>query len=78
MAVLVLVALVPRNAAAQATGATVSGTITDPSGASVPGATITATNTGTGVTRTASTDAKGFYNIVNLQPGTYNLTYAAN
>ena len=78
LAVLVLAALLPLAAAAQSTGATVSGTITDPTGASVPGATITATNTGTGAVRTATTDAKGFYNIANLQPGAYNLTYSAN
>ena len=57
---------------AQAT-AQVSGTIKDESGAVLPGATVTATQTGTGVTRTTVTEASGVYVLPNLTTGPYRL-----
>src|SRR5581483_7131685 len=63
---------------AQVTGATISGTVTDPSGAAVPNATVTAKNNGTGVTNSAKTNADGFYTIPNLLPGTYDVTTTAS
>ena len=63
---------------AQVTGATISGTVSDPSGAAVPNATIAAKNTGTGVTNTATTNADGFYTIPNLLPGMYDVTTTAS
>ena len=45
---------------AQVTGATLSGTVTDPSGGVVPNATVSATNTATAVTRDANSDSRGF------------------
>ena len=53
---------------AQVAGATLSGTINDPSGAVVPNAQVSARNTATGVTRVATTDSAGFYSIPNLLP----------
>ena len=55
----------------------ISGTVTDTTGALVPGATVVARNTATGVEtlRTASSD--GLYNISPLTPGTYTLTVSA-
>ena len=53
---------------AQLVGATLNGTVTDASGAVVPNATITVTNTATGVARTASTNDSGLYSAPNLQP----------
>jgi hypothetical protein len=47
----------------QAQTGTVSGTITDASGAGVPSATVTLTNLGTAATRTAVTDNSGTYSI---------------
>jgi hypothetical protein len=44
-----------------ATSGTIQGSITDPAGAIVPGATITITNTGTHAFRTFTTDSRGFY-----------------
>ncbi|HYK90357.1 MAG TPA: carboxypeptidase-like regulatory domain-containing protein, partial [Acidobacteriota bacterium] len=41
--------------------ATIVGTVTDPSGAAVPNATVTVTNTGTGQSRTITTNAVGQY-----------------
>jgi hypothetical protein len=57
----------------QVTGATLSGTVTDASGAAVPGASISAKNTTTGITVEATADANGFYNIPNLQPAPYEV-----
>jgi hypothetical protein len=51
----------------------ISGIVTDPSGAVVPGATVIATNTQTGVKTTVTTDAKGFYSLPALPVGTYDL-----
>src|SRR5215469_16883116 len=60
--------------AAQIETGTLSGTVTDPSGAVVPGAKITATNTGTGLTRTVNTNSGGNYVIVDLPPGNYSVS----
>ncbi len=51
----------------------IKGTVTDPSGAVVPGATLTATNTDRGLTRTTATDIRGDYRILSLPPGNYTL-----
>ncbi|HEY6448609.1 MAG TPA: carboxypeptidase regulatory-like domain-containing protein [Acidobacteriaceae bacterium] len=55
----------------------IAGTITDPSGAALPGATVTATNTGTGLVKTVTTGAAGDYKIGLLQVGTYTVTVSA-
>ena len=56
---------------------TLTGTVTDPSGAVVPNAPVTATNAGTGLTRTAKTDRNGDYTITSLPVGVYNLKITA-
>src|SRR6266699_3628011 len=63
---------------AQVSGATVSGTITDPSGAAIAGAKVTITNTATGVARDVTADAAGFYQAPNLLPGPYEVTASAS
>jgi hypothetical protein len=70
LAALVLAGVAPRKAVAQNVG-TIRGTVTDPSAAVVPGATVVAT--GNGVTRTAKTDGQGRYALPNMPPGKYNL-----
>jgi len=65
------------NVRAQVAGATLSGTVNDPSGAVVPNAQVSARNTATGVARTATTDSAGFYSIPNLLPGTYEVSVTA-
>src|SRR5215813_6091204 len=57
----------------QVTTTNIVGTVTDSSGASVPGAQITATNTGTNQTRTTQTNAQGDYRLEFLPTGTYNV-----
>src|SRR5487761_1627508 len=77
-AVLSFALLTPSSLHAQVVGATLSGTITDPSGAVIPHAQVVITNTATGVTRNATADASGFYNTPNLLPGTYRITVSAS
>ena len=50
------------------------GFVQDPSQAFIPGVTVTATNTQTGVVSKAITNESGTYNITALLPGTYKLT----
>ncbi len=54
----------------------ISGTVTDPSGAVVPGVEVTATQTDTGIKRTAMTNESGEYVLPNLQIGPYRLEAA--
>ena len=64
------------TAVAQNSGGAIKGTVSDPTGAIVPGATVTATNVASGVeTKRQTTDA-GLYVITPLPPGTYRLTVA--
>lgn len=65
------------QASAQVAGATLSGTVTDPSGAVVPNAQVAARNTATGVSRVGTTDSAGLYSIPNLLPGNYEVTVTA-
>src|SRR5438876_484401 len=51
----------------------ITGTITDPSGSSVPQAEVTLTNLGTGVTRTTTSGSTGEYTIESIPPGSYSL-----
>lgn len=53
------------------------GTITDPSGAAIPNATIRLTNTGTNLIRTTASDAQGTYAFAEVLPGNYALTVEA-
>lgn len=52
----------------------IQGTVTDPSGAVVPGATITAVNTANNQTTTRKTTSAGFYNLSPLAAGNYTVT----
>src|SRR5947208_9099794 len=53
--------------------AQISGTVKDPSGGVLPGADVTATQTETGVKRSAVTDTGGSYTLTNLPIGPYRL-----
>jgi hypothetical protein len=57
-------------------GGSVSGTVTDPSGAVVPKVTVTAIDTDTGIRQNVLTDDKGFYSFPNLPIGHYDLEMA--
>ena len=63
----------PR-ASAQVVDAGLSGMVTDPSGAAVPGAMVAAKDVETTVVRSATTDAAGHYQLLALPVGTYEVT----
>src|SRR6266545_6703905 len=67
------VLLTTTAAWAQLSTAQLSGRITDDSGAVLPGVTVTATQTDTGLTRSVTTDEKGTYLLTNLPTGPYRL-----
>jgi outer membrane receptor protein involved in Fe transport len=53
--------------------AQLNGTVTDPSGGAISGASITLRNPATDVSYSATSNASGYYAVANLQPGTYEL-----
>ena len=70
-------ALTPASSLGQATTGQIAGRVTDPSGAVVPGATVTVTDENRGVTFTGRTGADGNYSIVSLPPGMYSVIASA-
>jgi hypothetical protein len=58
-------------------GGSIQGTITDPSGAVVPGANVSVTGTDTGSLKVLTTDSAGFYSIGPLNPGPYTVNVSA-
>jgi hypothetical protein len=62
---------------AQVSGATLSGLITDPSGAGIPNATVAIKNVETEEVRSVPTNGDGFYSAPNLLPGKYEVTITA-
>jgi len=77
IAALVFSIAAPTTLRAQVAGATLSGTVTDASGAAVPDASVSIKNTDTGVTRDVTADSAGFYNAPNLSPGNYEIDVSA-
>jgi hypothetical protein len=65
--------LAPATVSAQAVTGTLLGNVTDSTGAAVPGATVTALETGTNVSRTAVTNETGYFIFPSLLNGTYNV-----
>ncbi|MGH9547514.1 MAG: carboxypeptidase-like regulatory domain-containing protein, partial [Terriglobales bacterium] len=66
-------ALGTPQAAAQAVYGSIFGTITDPTGAAVPGAKVTVTSTSKGTTVETTTNADGNYSVTHLIPDNYNI-----
>ena len=62
---------------AQVAGATLTGTVKDASGAAIPNAQLSITNTATGVSRSVTTDSTGFYTAPNLLPGVYDVSVSS-
>ena len=70
-------ALTAASFAQSTTSGDISGTLTDPTGAVIPNAKVTVSNTATGDTKTVTTSASGTYRISLLQPGQYRVSATA-
>src|SRR3989449_5193048 len=70
---LVLLAALPGYAQVDYATASLKGTVLDPQGAAVGGATVTVTNLSTGISKTVKTGAEGAFQFSALHPGTYKV-----
>src|ERR1700742_1144421 len=71
--------LAPPPAAAQSSyTAQLSGTVSDSSGGVIPGAKVTLTDEGTGVTSTLTTDERGTFVFTGIRPSTYTISASAD
>ena len=68
-----LATLFVLRAAGQYTDGSIAGVVSDPSGANVAGATLRITNMGTGAAFTTTSDSSGYYRILHLHPGKYEV-----
>ena len=71
---LVIGVIVSQPVAAQVTTGSISGTVTDTTGAIIPGANVTIRNVGTDLRRTIVTSAAGLYTAADLEVGQYDIT----
>src|SRR3954470_12132610 len=58
---------------AQSSFGSIVGTVTDPSGGTIPGAKVDLTNTGTAERRSVTSDSSGNFSFVNVSPGNYKV-----
>src|SRR5262245_19046801 len=75
---LALLLFLPHTASAQSFNATLTGSVTDPSGASVPGVEVTLTSKATGSVAKSKTGSDGLFSFPNLQSGEYELKTSAS
>ncbi len=78
MTVLSIAGGVAFGQAVSVNGGSIQGSITDPSGGVLPGATIVIKGADTGFTKTLKTDSAGFYSIGPLNPGPYTIGVTLN
>ncbi len=74
LGVAIAIVFVAGPAPAQVLYGSITGHVSDQTGAALPGAKVDILNTGTGVTRTVIADDRGAYHVTDLQPGTYSVT----
>jgi len=74
----VLMGFLSASAQVDYSTATLRGTVMDPLGAVVSGATVTVTNPSTGIVKTAKTGGDGTYQVQSLPPGTYQIAIDAH
>lgn len=77
LSVATLVCATAAFAQAQSNAADLRGFVRDPTGAAVAGATVTARNPAINLERSSTSDNNGFYQIINLTPGDYEVTVEA-
>jgi hypothetical protein len=77
LAVFLLLGALAAPAAAQVLYGSLTGNVTDSSGAAIPNAKVEVSNTGTGIAKSAATNERGVYFFNDLQPGTYKVTVSA-
>src|SRR5262252_5343560 len=75
--IVAMICLFSVFALAQRETGTISGTVTDSTGAIVSAGKITVKSTATGTVRTAATNQSGLYSVPDLQPGVYEVTVEA-
>jgi hypothetical protein len=75
---LLLVSTSPISAQSVGTAGTIQGVVVDPTGAVIPGATVTIENPVTGYKRTANTDESGAFRFDNIPPNNYQLNVSAS
>jgi outer membrane receptor protein involved in Fe transport len=73
----IIFAAFPATASAQLLYGSIVGTVEDASGAVVPGAAVTLTNTETGTARETKADEQGRYTVLSLLPGNYDMVVTA-
>jgi len=73
LTLVLLISVFSVAAQTQAAGADLSGSVEDPNGAVVAGATVTARNLATGITRTVTSNSNGNYQFIALSPGEYEI-----
>ena len=75
--ILAVCLLLACEAATQVTSGTISGMVKDPSGAVIPGVSVSIVDPSNGLTRKVKTSDKGEFVAPNLLPGTYNIAVEA-
>src|SRR5581483_10346566 len=73
-----LITLVVSGLWAQTASTSLNGTVTDPKGSVIPGASLTLSNPQTGFTREATTNGQGVYQFLQVPPATYELLVSAS
>jgi len=74
---IVLIGCMPAFCQVDYSTATLRGSVLDPQGAVIPGATVTATNLGTGLAKATKSGGDGAYQILALPPGNYQVSIEA-
>jgi hypothetical protein len=77
LSIFAMLVLLPVRMQAQVLYGTLLGNVTDSTGAAITGATVVATDSGTGIAKTTTTDNTGSYRLSDLEPGTYAISITA-
>jgi len=78
VAVFAMLVIVSKPAMGQATSGTLKGSVVDPQGAAIAGATVSVKNAATGIGQTTTATGDGLFTFTNLPPGKYTVTVSTN